>query len=152
MNIIISLLIFPIISFADIEVEQIHFPKSKIQINDKVITVEVAKSQEQQKRGLMYRQNLAKDSGMLFVYDKPQKLGFWMKNTLIPLSIAYFDGNKTIINIEQMAASKTIMQLRVDVSKSNGPAQFALEMNKGWFKANGIKPGHKFKYLPNIKD
>ena len=71
------------------------------------IKVEVADSHQERKKGLMFRDSLDLHSGMLFVYDNPGKVGFWMKNTLIPLSVAFIDEKQRIINIEKMKSSNT---------------------------------------------
>lgn len=130
----------------------ISFKKTKIQITNKIIVVELATTPQQQARGLMFREKLADDTGMLFVYSAEKQQNFWMKNTFIPLSIAYFDKDQKIINIEDMAATSSIMQKEVATSSSTKPAMYALEMNKGWFKKNRITTGHRFKFLASYKD
>ena len=82
------------------------------------------------------------DAGMLFVYPDPQPRSFWMENTTIPLSIAYLDAQGVILNIEDMRP------LTRDGVRSSGPALYALEMNRGWFESNQIKPGQTVAGLP----
>ena len=110
-------------------------PKVPLYLKDKEIRVEIAKSPEEQSRGLMGRTSLGKDEGMLFLYEREVYHGFWMKNTLIPLSIAFVDKKGRIITILDMEP------LTLDTYMPSGPFLYALEMNKGWFAANDIKVG-----------
>lgn len=114
----------------------------KIKIAEKSINVEVADNDELRMKGLMYRKSLGPDSGMLFIFPQEEILGFWMKNTLIPLSIGYFDKNKKLIKIMDMEPASP-MDLDPPKYSSDKPAQYALEVNKGWFKKNKIKLGEK---------
>lgn len=107
----------------------------KLVINGSTINAERADDHASRQLGLMYRNFLPQDSGMLFAFPNSEERSFWMKNTYIPLSIAYLDGNGRILNIEEMEP------LNVAGVKSSGPAKFALEMNKGWFKDRGISAG-----------
>lgn len=115
--------------------------------NKRVIKVEIAETPQQHSLGLMNRKKMAKDSGMLFVFDSELVREFWMKNTLIKLDIAYFDKNKKIIDIQQMQAQKSVMQTDYPTYPSKAPAQYALEMNEGWFEKNNFPIGTKFKFV-----
>ena len=99
------------------------------------IQVEVADDADERQQGLMYRESLGENQGMLFVYPEQRTLGFWMKNTLIPLDIAYIDREGRIVDIQQMEPQTT------ETHDSAAPAMYALEMNQGWFEANGIRIG-----------
>ncbi len=99
------------------------------------IQVEIADDADERQRGLMYRESLDENQGMLFVYPEQRTLGFWMKNTLIPLDIAYIDREGRIVDIQQMEPQTT------ETHNSAAPAMYALEMNQGWFEANGIRVG-----------
>ncbi|ASY38058.1 DUF192 domain-containing protein [Taylorella equigenitalis] len=104
-------------------------------INDSKLSVEIADTPSSQQLGLMHRETLDPNHGMLFVFEEPQNLCFWMKNTLIPLSIAYIDQNFKIIDILDMQPlDETPICAKQD-------AQYALEVNQGWFKLNNIKIG-----------
>ncbi len=103
---------------------------------------EVASKPRQREIGLMYRFSLQPDHGMLFVFETPQPLSFWMRNTYIPLSIAYVAPDGTILNIEDMAPQDERAHW------SRGPALYALEMKQGWFRQKGIGPGIKVQGLP----
>jgi len=91
----------------------------------------------------MYRSSLAPDSGMLFVFDTVDYQRFWMKNTLIPLSIAFITRDSLITDIMEMAPLDTTTPCH-----SSKPVLYALEMNSGWFQSRGIKPGDVVHGLP----
>jgi uncharacterized protein len=99
------------------------------------IPVEIADTPAQQEYGLMGRTALAADSGMLFVFDQDQPLSFWMKDTLIPLSIAFINSEGIIVDIQDM------QPLDETPHASAAPATYALEVNQGFFAANGIQVG-----------
>jgi uncharacterized membrane protein (UPF0127 family) len=101
-------------------------------IKGKTIKVEVARTEREKEKGLMFREQLGKDQGMLFVYGEEETLSFWMKNTCLPLSIAFIDKKGRIVDIQDMQP----FSLQTYVSAY--PAKYALEMNQGWFKRNGI--------------
>lgn len=116
----------------------------QIQINDQVLDVEIADTPSKWAKGLMNRTSLLEGTGMLFIYPKALWLSFWMKNTLIPLSIAFFDKDKTIINVLNMnvPVGQTLIKYR-----STAPAAYALEVPQGWFEKHEIERGAKFSYL-----
>lgn len=142
----LSLLIFAIHSPAEIQ-----FSKKKIVLMDgklkKVITVEVAESQQEHMQGLMHRKSMADNRGMLFVFYDERVREFWMKNTLINLDIAYFNKERTVIDIQQMKAQKSVLQSQFPTYPSKAPAQYALEMNEGWFKKNNFSQGTRFEFV-----
>ncbi len=112
-------------------------------IGEASVEVEIANTPELRNRGLMDRESLEEGAGMLFVYDRPQELTFWMKNTRIPLSIGFFNANQTLINILEMKPANQQTN-PLPLYQSAKPAQYALEVPQGWFKKNKIKPGMKF--------
>lgn len=116
----------------------IEFKTARIQVGSKKIKVEIADDTEKRNHGLMFRKSLPKDEGMLFVFDRPEPLNFWMKNTVIPLSIGYFDSKKTLIDVQEMVPEASEMVVSPKIYASRGPAQYALEMNPGWFTKNKI--------------
>lgn len=109
----------------------------EIQINQKNIQVEIADTDQERELGLMYRKALPAEAGMLFKFDNTMPVCMWMKNTYIPLSVAFIDSNGTIINIEKMHP------LTENIHCSKRAAKYALEMNQGWFEKNKIKEGDK---------
>jgi uncharacterized membrane protein (UPF0127 family) len=99
------------------------------------IEAEVAANQEDRMRGLMQRERMAANQGMLFVFPQVARHCMWMKNTRLPLSVAFLDEAGRIINIRDM-------QPQTETSHcADAPARFALEMNQGWFAGKGITPG-----------
>ena len=116
-------------------VSSAELPTTKLSIGKHTLTAELAASPAEQQTGLMNRFSLKPDHGMLFVFREPQPLAFWMKNTFIALSIAYIDARGRIIDIEDMAPQTE------NTHPSSGPALYALEMKKGWFKEHGISVG-----------
>ncbi|WP_240648080.1 DUF192 domain-containing protein [Pararobbsia silviterrae] len=119
-----------------------EFPSVTLTVNSIKIAAEVAATQPDREQGLMFRASLGKNEGMLFVFDEIAYHCFWMKNTEIPLSIAYITDNGTITDIQEMAA---------ETEDNHCPTQggkYAIEMAKGWFTANGIKPGMQMQGLP----
>lgn len=102
-----------------------------------VIRAEVASNNETRSRGLMYRKQLAPNGGMLFVFEQPAVQCFWMRNTLIPLSIAFMTDDGTITNIADMAP------MTENSHCSSAPVRLALEMEQGWFAKRGITAGKK---------
>ncbi len=129
------------------EKSKVSFEKQKIKVGSKTITVEIAKTTEQHQYGLMHRNSLPTNSGMLFIFEDEQILSFWMKNTFIDLSIAYIDKNKMIVDIQEMKATNQMMVGDLPSYPSSKPAMYALEMNKAWFKKNNITIGQKILFL-----
>jgi uncharacterized membrane protein (UPF0127 family) len=99
------------------------------------VQVEIADTDAERQTGLMGRTALAEDAGMLFVFGQEQPLSFWMKNTLIPLSIAYISEGGTIVDIQDMEP------LDETSHPSAAPARYALEVNQGFFEARGVQVG-----------
>ena len=117
-------------------------PITTIRVGPHAVAAEVASTPDQRTLGLMYRFSLPADHGMLFVFPEPQPLAFWMRNTFIPLSIAYIDADGRILNVAEMAP-------RSDATHpSRGDALYALEMRKGWFADKDIGPGTRVTGLP----
>ena len=102
----------------------------KIKVAQVEAMVEFAMTPQEITRGLMFRDKLGPNEGMLFFFENEQTLSFWMKNTVIDLSIAFIDRNKTIVDIKEMKATKPT-DINIPSYESAKPAKFALEMNKG---------------------
>jgi len=100
------------------------------------VQVEIADERAEQQRGLMERTELAENAGMLFVFDRDAPRSFWMRNTLIPLSIAYIASDGRIVDIQDM------QPLDETSHPSAEPAQYALEVNQGFFAERGIEVGN----------
>ncbi|MDI7260962.1 MAG: DUF192 domain-containing protein [Thermodesulfobacteriota bacterium] len=110
-------------------------PKIPLYIKEKEIWVEVAKTPDERAMGLMGRKELGKDEGMFFIFESEGYHGFWMKDTLIPLSIAFIDREGRIVKITDMKP------LTLTSHSPPQPVLYALEMNKGWFSRNGVRVG-----------
>ncbi len=120
-------------------------PAAALSIGSHKIVAEVAATTDERASGLMNRFSLQPDHGMLFVFERTEPLAFWMKNTFIPLSIAFIDASGRIVNIEDMAPQTETTHW------STAPARYALEMRKGWFTEHGIKPGDRVEGIPGRK-
>ncbi len=106
------------------------------------ITAQLAQTPEQRQVGLMHRKTMPMHEGMLFVFDDAGVQCFWMKNTLLPLSIAFLRDDGTIVNLDEMQAQT------LESHCSTEPVRFVLEMNKEWFSKRGIKAGDKISGPP----
>lgn len=109
-----------------------------------LIQAEVAATEAQREQGLMYREKMPTNAGMLFVFGTPSTQCMWMKNTPLPLSVAFIDASGKIVNIEDMQAHT----LDSHCSTKTVPVRYALEMNLGWFRQKNIKPGMSIGNLP----
>ena len=112
-----------------------QLPTTTLGISFYNIKAEVAQTERQREIGLMYRTSMGPNDGMIFVFERAGTQCFWMKNTLMPLSVAFVDEDGTIVNTDEMKAETE------DAHCSAKPVRYVLEMNKGWFAKRGIKPG-----------
>ena len=119
-----------------------RLPAIRLNAGIHVIRAEVAESPDQRSIGLMHRDSMPSNDGMLFVFEQAAVQCFWMKNTRLPLSIAFLSDDGEVINIEAMAPQT----LNSHCSKK--PVRLALEMNAGWFDKRGIKAGSKLQGEP----
>lgn len=106
------------------------------------IKAEVARTPQEHQIGLMHRQSMGLNEGMLFIFEQPSQQCFWMKNTLIPLAIAFVADDGTVVNIDEMQPQTLATHC------STKPVRFVLEMNTGWFAKRGIKAGSKLSGAP----
>jgi uncharacterized membrane protein (UPF0127 family) len=104
-------------------------------IGSHVVNAEVVATPEARERGLMFREKLGENDGMLFVFDQVGYHGMWMRNTLIPLSVAFIDDKGKILNIEEMLPHSEITH------RAAGPVRYALEMNARWFRKRNLEAG-----------
>ena len=117
-------------------------PSIKLSAGMHVIQAELAQTPDERSTGLMFRRAMGTNDGMLFVFERAGEQCFWMKNTLLPLSIAFVADDGSVVNIESMKPQT------LDSHCSSRPVRFVLEMNEGWFAKRGIKPGSKLKGAP----
>ena len=107
-----------------------------------LIQAEVAATLPQQMTGMMFRRQMGSNEGMLFVYDEPAPRCFWMRNTYVPLTIAFVADDGRIVNLADMQPLNDASHCSAE------PVRFALEMNQGWFAKRGIQPGFKLRGRP----
>jgi len=119
-----------------------NLPAISLQAGMYNIHAAVARTPEQREIGLMYRREMAQHEGMLFVFDEATPQCFWMKNTLLPLAIAFVADDGTVVNTDEMKP------LTLDSHCSTQAVRYVLEMNRGWFAKRGIKAGSKIAGAP----
>jgi uncharacterized protein len=109
-----------------------------VKIGARTVRMQIAALPPEVERGLMFRPSLGRDEGMLFIFSRGQQMSFWMRNTTIPLDIGYIDAQGVLREIYPMYPldEKSVVSRGRDL-------KFALEVNQGWFKENGVKPGDK---------
>ncbi|WP_286787795.1 MULTISPECIES: DUF192 domain-containing protein [Pseudomonas] len=117
------------------------FERKSVQVGIHTVTVEVADTASKREQGLMHRHQLPEMHGMLFVFDEPKKVCFWMHDTILPLSIAFLDARGRIVDIQDMEP------LSEDLHCAPSEVTQALEMNKGWFRRQGVKTGDQVQGL-----
>lgn len=109
-------------------------PSATVSVGGHELKVKVAANDSHREKGLMNTEALPDNEGMLFVYEEPQMMSFWMKDTYLPLDIAFFDSDRYLTNIEFMRPDQT-----KNIYHSAGEAKYALEVNRGWFLDRGIR-------------
>lgn len=114
-----------------------------------VLQVEVAATPEARSRGLMNRDRLPDNAGMLFIFEEQHRWGFWMKNTLIPLSVAFIDRSWRIVDIQDMAVAPNPREGPFTIYEARAPALYALEVRQGFFKQKGIGVGARVVFTPH---
>ncbi len=112
-----------------------QLPTMELSAGIHLIRAELAYTFETRAQGLMFRKSLGPNEGMLFVFPQAEPHCMWMKNTLIPLSVAFIDEKGRIVSISEMRPQSETSHCAA------APAKFALEMNRGWFAAKGLKAG-----------
>jgi uncharacterized protein len=109
-----------------------------IKVGDQVVRMQLAVRPGEMQRGLMERRTLGRDEGMIFVYERPQQMSFWMRNTPTPLDIGFFSRDGTLQEVYPLHPFD-----ETAVPSRSSELQFALEVNQGWFRENNVKPGAK---------
>ena len=110
---------------------------------DQHVKVEIARSDPERERGLMYRQKLEAGRGMIFLFEVPQRLKFWMKNTYIPLDMIFIGADKRVVYVEENAEPLTLQTRGPDGENT----QFVLEVPGGWARAHGVERGVNVKFV-----
>jgi uncharacterized membrane protein (UPF0127 family) len=139
MNRLANFLLFSLLALQSACSEELN-----LHIGTHAIHAEIADTPASRNRGLMHREQLCADCGMLFVFKQPYRHSFWMKNTPLPLSIAFISADGGIINIDEMQPNTTVTH------DAQGNALYALEMNSGWFAENGVKPHDRVQGLEQL--
>lgn len=121
------------------QIPQAKLPTTTLGAGMHNIVAELASTPQQRQTGMMMRTEMAAHEGMLFVFDEPQQQCFWMRNTLLPLAIAFVADNGRIVNLSEMQPKTD------DPHCSKEPVRYVLEMNKGWFAKRGIKAGDRLR-------
>lgn len=121
-----------------------EMPRSELSAGMYRIEVEVAATPQNRQLGLMNRREMAAQQGMVFVFTEDARHCMWMKNTLLPLSVAFLDARGRILNIEDMRPQTE------DSHCASGAARFALEMNQGWFRERGVKAGDSIRGVERL--
>jgi uncharacterized membrane protein (UPF0127 family) len=120
-------------------------PVAQLNAGMHLIRAEVVSDPGTRAQGLMHRKSMPQNAGMLFIFDEQAPHCMWMKNTLIPLSVAFIDDTGSIVNIADMEPHSEASHC------ATRPVRYALEMNRGWFAARGVQPGTRLGGIPGIK-
>ena len=115
----------------------IAYEQGKIEVAGHPVTVEIARTNEQHERGLMFRRTLKDGDGMLFIFQNSDVRNFWMKNTFVDLDIAFFDEGRRLINVESLKGVASVME-KPETAMTKGPASYVLEVPRGWFARKKI--------------
>ena len=119
------------------EVAQLDLPRVELRVGMHRIDAQVAQTSATREIGLMHRKSMPDQEGMLFVFERPDMVCFWMKNTLLPLSAAFIADDGRIVNIADMAPQTT------EPHCTKEPVRLVLEMNQGWFAKRGLGAGSR---------
>jgi uncharacterized membrane protein (UPF0127 family) len=126
------------------------YEKAQFKLGAAKFTAYIADDEQKRAQGLMYIEKLPENTGMLFVFEQEQPLNFWMKNTLIPLSIGFFSGKGKLVDQQEMRPG-SVMSLDVPTYKSRKDGLFALEMNADWFEEHKVKMGAQLELISKPK-
>ena len=122
-----------------------NLPVVSMNIGSRTFNIEIAATPDSQEMGLMKRDSMPDDHGMIFVFEDERPRGFWMKNTRIPLDIVFLDSQGVVVSVHQMAAYD------LNITSSDAPARYAIEFNKGVVAAAGVKVGDKITIPAEVK-
>ncbi|WP_017942826.1 MULTISPECIES: DUF192 domain-containing protein [unclassified Thioalkalivibrio] len=112
-------------------------PTSEVNVGEQTLSIEIAATERSRRIGLMHRDHLPEDHGMLFIWPRAAQYGMWMQNTRIPLDVAFIDADFTITNIASMTPHST------RIHEAKRPVPYALEVNAGWFAMHGVEAGDR---------
>lgn len=126
--------------------------KVNLRVDGHLLKVEVAATVEEKRVGLMNRKNLPENEGMMFIFSPPEPAAFWMKNTLIPLSLAFVDENLRIVKLNDLNPPVSVVQRDPARAESDGPVLMVIEVNQGWFKKKKISLNAKVELAEKTKN
>jgi uncharacterized membrane protein (UPF0127 family) len=144
---ILSLFLSVLLGFfasASVSVSASGLPVSELAIGDHRLQLEVAATPRARTEGLMFRRSMPADHGMLFIWERDDHQAMWMRNTYLPLSVAFVDSAFRIVNISDMEPLTTRLH------HSHGPVRYAIEVHQGWFERHGIRAGMQLADLPRV--
>ena len=121
---------------------------TEIYFQDHSFSVEIADTSEERRQGLMFREDLGENEGMLFVYGEESPRSFWMKNTVIPLDIIFLDSNMEVINIQKANPEPNTSDENLSTYQSERPAQYVLEINQNRSEEIGLEKGDEMSLRP----
>jgi len=124
---------------------QPKLPTISLGVGEKTLITEVADDEPERETGMMFRKAMADGTAMLFVLEAPQHAAFWMRNTLIPLSVAYLNASGMILEIHDLKPKD-----ETPINSQFDTIAYAIEVPQGWFTKNGILPGVVVKGLPPL--
>jgi uncharacterized membrane protein (UPF0127 family) len=110
------------------------------------VTLEVADEPEERRSGLMHRESLENDTGMIFVYPNPRQASFWMKNTLIPLDMIFVAENGTVLNVQHADPQPNASSSELETYPSDGEAKYVVELPQGFANRTGVGPGSELAF------
>lgn len=142
---VLSLVLLAVAHATGQETAQPPLPAVRLSVSDVAVTAEVADEPLERAAGMMFRKSLAENSGMLFVMPQPDRVAFWMRNTLLPLSAAYISAAGVVLEIHDLEPHD-----ERPVPSSFANIAYVLEMERGWFAKNHVLPGDRVKGLPPL--
>lgn len=134
---LIALHVFAAVPVQAQDTPQLNLPRTTLNAGMHLIQAQVASTEPQRNTGLMHRREMPANEGMLFVFERAATQCFWMKNTLLPLSIAFLADDGTVVNLADMQPQT------LDSHCSAQPVRYVLEMNQGWFTQRGVRAGQR---------
>lgn len=142
----IIILFFSTASTSARDLEKLY-KKAQFRFGDQKFHAYVADDQAGRAQGLMFIKSLPENLGMLFIFEEPQELSFWMKNTIMPLSIGFIDHQGVLFDIQEMKVAASLLDLQPPTYQSRGKALLALEMNTGWFTRHHVNKGSRIELI-----
>jgi len=121
------------------------FSTVDVLFDDKHLTLELADTDPKRQQGLMYRESLCQDCGMVFVYEQPRQVTYWMKDTFMPLDLAYISEDGLVVQVESLTPNS------LEGKTTKQAIKYVVEMNQGWFAENHISVGSRFSFIPDVE-